>query len=131
MFHLGISDHSLVYMCLKISLPREKPKIVESRYLKNYNINDFNNHISHLSNAAWNHEDPDQSWDQFKNIFNYVSDIYAPVKTRKVRSTYAPWLTTEIRCEMNKRDYLKKRAVKSNSKSLPVAAPGLRIWGGI
>ena len=130
-FHLGISDHSLVYMCLKISLPREKPKIVESRYLKNYNINDFNNHISHLSNAAWNHEDPDQSWDQFKNISNYVSDIYAPVKTRKVRSTYAPWLTTEIRCEMNKRDYLKKRAVKSNSKSLPVAAPGLRIWGGI
>jgi hypothetical protein len=40
------------------------------------------------------------------------------VKTRKVRSTYAPWLTTEIRCEMNTRDYLKKRAVKSNSKSL-------------
>ena len=118
-FHLGISDHSLVYMCLKISLPREKPKIVESRNLKNYNINDFNNHISHLlSNAAWNHTDPDQSWDQFKNIFNYVSDIYAPIKTRKVKSTYAPWLTTEIRCEMNKRDYLKKRAVKSNSKSL-------------
>jgi hypothetical protein len=81
-FHLGISDHSLVYMCLKISLPREKPKIVESRNLKNYNINDFNNHISHLlSNAAWNHTDPDQSWDQFKNIFNYVSDIYAPIKT--------------------------------------------------
>ena len=76
MFHLGISDHSLVYMCLKISLPREKPKIVESRNLKNYNFDDFNNHISHLlSNAAWNHKDPDQSWDQFKNIFNYVSDI--------------------------------------------------------
>ena len=75
-FHLGISGHSLVYMCLKISLPREKPKIVESRNLKTYNINDFKNHISHLlSNAAWNHKDPDQSWDQFKNIFNYVSDI--------------------------------------------------------
>ena len=55
---------------------------------------------------------------QFKNIFNHVSDIYAPVKTRKVRSTYAPWLTTEIRCEVNKRDYLKKRAVKSSSKRL-------------
>jgi hypothetical protein len=27
-------------------------------------------------------------------------------------------VTTEIRCKMNKRDYLKKRAVKSNSKSL-------------
>ncbi len=84
MLHLGISDHSLVYMCLKISLPREKPKIVESRNFKNYNIiSDFNYHISHLlSNLAWNHKDPDQSWDQFRNIFNYVSDIHAPVKTR-------------------------------------------------
>ena len=35
-FHLGISDHSLVYACLKISLPLNKPKMVESRNLKNY-----------------------------------------------------------------------------------------------
>ena len=53
-------------------------------------------------------------------LANHVSDIYAPVKTRKVRSTYSPWLTTKIRCEMNKRDYLKKRAVKSNSKNPPI-----------
>ncbi len=71
-----------------------------------------------LSNSAWNHKDPDQSWDQFRNIFDFVSGIHAPIKTRKVRSTYTPWLTTEIRCEMNKRDYMKKGAVKSNSKSL-------------
>ena len=116
---MGISDHSLVYTCLKVSVPREKPKIVESRNFKNYNINHFNSHISNLlRNSSWDHKDPNHLWDQFKNIFNHVSDIYAPVKTRKVRSTYAPWLTTEIRCEMNKRDYLKKRAVKSSSKSL-------------
>ena len=117
--HLGISDHSLVYVSLKVSVPRDKPKIVESRNLKNYNINHFNSHISHLlRNSSWNHKDPTHLWIQFKNIFNYVSDLHAPVKTRKVRSTYAPWLTTEIRCEMNKRDHLKKRAVKSNSKRL-------------
>ena len=106
-------------MSLKVSVPRDKPKIVESRNLKNYNINHFNSHISHLlRNSSWNHKDPTHLWIQFKNIFNYVSDLHAPVKTRKVRSTYAPWLTTEIRCEMNKRDHLKKRAVKSNSKRL-------------
>ena len=117
--HLGISDHSLVYVSLKVSVPRDKPKIVESRNLKNYNINHFNSHISHLlRNSSWNHKDPTHLWIQFKNIFNYVSDLHASVKTRKVRSTYAPWLTTEIRCEMNKRDHLKKRAVKSNSKRL-------------
>lgn len=117
--HIGISDHSLVYSCLKLSVPRDKPKIVESRNLKNYNMNCFNNHLYHLlSNSIWNQKDPDQLWDQFKNIFNSVSDIYAPVKTRKVRSTYAPWLTTGIRREMNQRDYLKKKAVKNRSESL-------------
>ena len=117
--HLGISDHSLVYVCLKVSVPRDKPKIFESRNLKNYNINHFNSHISHLlRNSSWDHKDPTHLWVQFKNIFTYVFDLHAPLKTRKVRSTYAPWLTTEIRCEMNQRDYLKKRAVKSNSKRL-------------
>ena len=118
-FRLSISDHSLVYVCLKISLPRNKPKMVESRNLKNYNVNYFNDHLSHLlNNLPWNQNDRDQLWDQFRNIFNHVSNIYAPVKTRKVRNTYSPWLTTNIRCEMNKRDYLKKRAIKTNSKKL-------------
>ena len=57
--HLGISDHSLVYVSLKVSVPRDKPKIVERRNLKNYNINHFNSHISHLlRNSSWNHKDP-------------------------------------------------------------------------
>ena len=126
-FHLGTSDHSLVYVCLKISLPRNKPKMVESRDLKNYNVNCFNDHLSHLlNNSPWNQNDPDQLWDQFRNIFNHAFDIYAPVKTRKVRSTYSPWLTANIRCEMNKRDYLKKRAAKTNSKKLHRAYKGKR-----
>ena len=69
--HLGISDHSLVYVSLKVSVPRDKPKIVESRNLKNYNINHFNSHISHLlGNSSWDHKDPTHLWVQFKNIFN-------------------------------------------------------------
>jgi hypothetical protein len=31
---LGISDHNLVYICRKISLPKELPKIVLSRQYK-------------------------------------------------------------------------------------------------
>ena len=103
-FHLGISDHSIVYVCLNVSLPRNKPT-VESRNLKNYYVNYFNDHLSLLlNNSLWNQNNPNQLWDQFRNIFNHVSDIYAPVKTRKVRSTYSPWLTTNIRCEIFKKE---------------------------
>ena len=72
-FHLGISNHSLKHRLkntllantgLKISLPRNKPKIVKSRNLKNYNVNCLNDHLSHLlNNSPWNQNDPDQLWD--------------------------------------------------------------------
>ena len=117
--HLGISDHSLVYLCLKVLVPRDKPKIVDSRNLKYYSKEAMNDHLYHeLNSFSWEQTDPNILWEQFKNIFNSVSDVHAPIKTRKVRSTYAPWLTTDIRHEMNQRDYLKKKAVKSKSKSL-------------
>ena len=32
--HLGISDHSLVYVSPKVSVPQDKPKIVESGNLQ-------------------------------------------------------------------------------------------------
>ena len=116
--HLGISDHSLVYLCLKVSVPRDKPKIVDSRNLKYYSKDAMNDHLYHeLNSFSWEQTDPNILWEQFKNIFNSVSDVHAPIKTRKVRSTYAPWLTTDIRHEMNQREYLKKKGVKSKSKS--------------
>ena len=35
--HLGISDNSLVYVCRKISIPRNEPKVIRSRQFKHYN----------------------------------------------------------------------------------------------
>ena len=39
--HLGISDHSLVYACRKVSIPKAKPKVVETRQFKYFNITNF------------------------------------------------------------------------------------------
>ena len=61
--HLGISDHSLVYGCFKISIPKEKPKFVETRSFKNYNLQAFNaDLLLALSRQNWNFDDPNQSW---------------------------------------------------------------------
>ena len=45
-----------------------------------------------------------------------MSDVHAPIKTRKGRSTYAAWLATDIRHEMNQRDHLKRKQLKINLK---------------
>ena len=38
---LGISDHNLVYICRKVSIPKQPPKIVETRQFKNFNTAAF------------------------------------------------------------------------------------------
>ena len=47
---LGISDHSLVYVC-KVSIPKEPPKIVCTRQFKNYQINNFKQDLANCINS--------------------------------------------------------------------------------
>ncbi len=60
--------------------------------------------------------DPNEMWDEWKHIFLTVADRHAPPITKKVRSEYAPWITSEIKNMMHRRDFLKRKAVKTGSK---------------
>ena len=116
--HLGVSDHSLIYGCRKIGFSKNSPKLVDSRCLKNYKSSAFKADLSgYLLMNDWASKDPNALWNQFRDAFNYVADVHAPMKTRRVRSVYTPWLNRDIKNEMNYRDYLKKRAVKSSQRS--------------
>jgi hypothetical protein len=44
--HLWISDHSLIYIQRKISVPRKQPKVIKSRNFKHYNSNNFKSDLS-------------------------------------------------------------------------------------
>ena len=39
--HIGISDHSLIYVCRKISIPRNEPKVIRLRQFNHYDKNSF------------------------------------------------------------------------------------------
>ena len=45
----GISDHSLAYICRKISIPKEPQKIVFSRQFKNYISYQFKEELRHYT----------------------------------------------------------------------------------
>ena len=114
--HLGISDHSLIYGCRKISFCKNPPKLVESRNFKYYKSSEFKNDLTEiLSNWDWRTDDPNVLWNQFRDRFNQVAEMHAPIRIRRVRSKYAPWLNHEIKNAINNRDYLKRRAVKTKS----------------
>ena len=105
--HVGISDHSLIYICRKNSFVKTQPKLIESRNYKNYNPGHFNKDLDNLLNQyTWESNDPDVLWFQFKFVFSKVADIHVPLRSRKVRNKYTPWLNDYIRKQINYRDYL-------------------------
>ena len=113
--HLGVSDYSLICGCRKIAFSRNPSKLVEHRCLKNYKSSAFKTDLNEcLIMSDWTTNDPNALWNQFRDAFNYVADVHSPIKTRRSRSIYTPWLNKNINTEMNYRDYLKKRAVKTS-----------------
>ena len=67
---LGISDHCLVYVVRKITLPKSSARIKTSRCFKNFVLVSFRNDLSmtplHLVEAE---SDANKAWDIWKQIF--------------------------------------------------------------
>ena len=119
--HLGISDHSLIYVCRKISIPRNEPKIIRSRQFKHYDKNSFLTELRDILQHTINDNNPDALWEDFKTRFLFVADIHAPQITRKVKSEYTPWMTNNIKKQIYHRDFLKKKVINTGSENMFVA----------
>lgn len=114
---LGISDHNLVYLCRKIGIPKKAPKIVFTRQFKNYNANQFRHDVSETLNLNTSSNDPNILWFEWKTKFLGIVNKHAPVKQRRVKSEYKPWLTKEIKTLSYHRDYLKRKAIRLGSSN--------------
>ena len=112
---LGISDHSLVYLCRKVSLPKEAPKFVFSRQFKHYNANRFREDLNEVINLHTTSNDPNLLWSNWKTMFLNIAEKHAPIRQRRVKCEYKPWLTNEIKKLSYHRDYLKRQSVRLGS----------------
>ena len=113
---LGISDHNLVYICRKISFPGELPKFVLTRQYKRYNVNAFNHDLNEIFNLySPVSNDPNELWGDFKLKFLSIAGKHAPVKQRRVKREFKPWITSEIKHLIYHRDYLKRQAIRLRS----------------
>ena len=50
-----------------------------------------------------------------KKIFNNVVDRHAPFRTKRIRGSKAPWITTELKEVMHQRDVLKIKAIQTKN----------------
>ena len=109
---LGISDHNLVYICRKVSVPKEPPKIIFSRQFKNFRVNEFRTDLRNIFATNIITDEPNNMWHDWKNRFLHVAEKHAPTRQRRAKSDYKPWLTEHIKKQCYHRDFLKKQAVK-------------------
>ena len=111
-----LSDHYLVFCIIKVGvLNKSKPRLIEYRSYKNFNVNDFNDD---LRNVPWyvvdNESNVDDALLTWNKLFLEVADDHAPVRKRRVKGNLLPWMNNKIRAEMQKRDYFHRKARKSN-----------------
>ena len=59
-------------------------------------------------------------------MFTGILDKHAPLRKRKGKNTYSPWVTTDLVKKRRSRDILKKRALALNSEILMHAYKNLR-----
>ena len=115
--HVSISDHSLIYAYRKLSTDRATKghSSVNYRSFKNFDPAKFRHDIE---NQKWAYvgefEDPDEMWHVWKAIFNCVVDKHAPFCTKRVRAFKSPWISSQLKDEMHKRDAQKFKAIRSN-----------------
>ena len=101
---------------MAIEKEHAKPKVVESRNMKQYDKTLFLNDIRQID---WKtildplSNDPSGMANKFHDIFESILNVHAPIKRRRVRSEFAPWLTPSLRKSMATRDRLTKIATRN------------------
>ena len=98
-FHVNISDHSLVFVYRKLSIGAlsKRHNTINYRTFKNFNPDHFRNDIASQNwDVLDNFQDPDDMWREWKIKFLNVVNTHTPPRTKRVRSKRSPWITSEL-----------------------------------
>ena len=116
-FTTGFSDRDLIYDVRKVSsrINRE-PKIIKSRQLKNYDPTKFRKELQPVDwESIIELNDLNTMSLEWEKEFIRVLDKHAPIRQRKVRNSYAPYIDKELKHKMFMRDFYKKRFSKTKT----------------
>ena len=115
--HISISNHSLIYAYpkLSVSLPLKGHSTVNYRNFKNFYPIKFRHDIR-LQNWSYINDfnNPNDMWDAWKTTFNSNVEKHVPLRTKRVKASISPWITSHLKDEMHKRNIQNMKAIRSN-----------------
>jgi exonuclease III len=119
-YKVSLSDHYMTYTIVSRKTGEHKHKSVKFRDYKNFNIDDYIDDIDRCPalNSIHENTNVDNAWDIWFSNFMNICDKHAPMRECRVKDRCNPWITPEIIKMMYKRDYLHRKALANNDKSL-------------
>ena len=106
----SLSDHDIIACKRKVNNIKISDITINCRDYKNYDPKQVNND---LSTADWNKlyqiKNINNAWEYLKDILCSTIDIHAPPIVKRVKGKRSPWITPELKREMNRRDSLHRK----------------------
>ena len=118
---IAISDHLPVFLIKKKSKTPSSSVPTKARSYVNYDKTIFQENIK--SHPDWHkfwqieQNNPEGMWDTMYEIIRENADNQCPFKNMNFREDTPEWITKEILSEINLKDYLYKKAKKTNTSA--------------
>ena len=114
--------------CLRIPKLKAKPKILNVRNYKRFNLATFQEDIKQIPFDQIKNfvRDPNEMWEIWKRFFLDCLNKHAPITQLKVKGNHMPYVTSKLRSLIRTRDYLKTKTVKTGSSFIRQAFIQLR-----
>ena len=112
--HCGYSDfHNMVGCVTKLQIPPQEPRVIKYRSYKNFSEEKFKEEVNQIPFHVREIFDDvsDQHWFSTK-LYRDVLDNHAPTKERTIRNNQLPYMHSELRKNMYRRNMLKNKAFK-------------------
>ena len=125
-FEFSLSDHFLIYTCVKVSRNKRQHKTVRFRCYKQFNVkeylHDLNNspvfHEISRENQNTQQDNVEQAWSNWKYEFLKICNKHAPIRVNRVKHRYNPWIGPDIVKLMYERDFIHSKARKHDDPEM-------------
>ena len=112
----SLSDHDVICFTRKTKKIKNPSETIKCRDYSNYDYRKLRNDMQQETfNTVYAEENPNTAWKNLKQILLLHFNKHSPFLNKKVKGIKSPWITREIKTEMNKRDKLQRKFRKSRS----------------
>ena len=121
-FKFTLSDHYMIYTCVKDLHISNVHKSIQFRSYKNFDPDFFLRNVSEcfafreIRNGSI--KCTESAWKLWKQSFNDICDVHAPLRKMRVRNKHSPWITHDIVKLMYERDFAHRKAKSNGSNTV-------------